>query len=92
MIKKIDLSGKGDRGSVEFQIINLTKKIYKLTDHLKVHKKDYLSQRGLRKMLGKRQRLFAYLLKKNLLCYNDLILQLKNNRKPNKEKIARSFL
>nr|YP_010760481.1 ribosomal protein S15 [Cuscuta polyanthemos]WEY30501.1 ribosomal protein S15 [Cuscuta polyanthemos] len=68
---------KVDRGSVQFQIVNFTKKIYKLTDHLKVHKKDYLSQRGLRKMLGKRQRLLAYLAKSNRTCYNNLILELK---------------
>nr|YP_009664106.1 ribosomal protein S15 [Cuscuta costaricensis]QCW07742.1 ribosomal protein S15 [Cuscuta costaricensis] len=77
MIKKIFISAKANRGSIEFQIVNFTKKISKLTEHLKSHKKDYLSQRGLRKMLGKRQRLLAYLSKSNLTCYNDLILKLK---------------
>nr|YP_009667451.1 ribosomal protein S15 [Cuscuta strobilacea]QCW07825.1 ribosomal protein S15 [Cuscuta strobilacea] len=77
MIKQKIIFGKTNRGSIEFQIVNFTKKIYKLTDHLKFHKKDYLSQRGLHKMLGKRQRLLAYLLKKNRSCYNDLILRLK---------------
>lgn len=78
MIKTIYISEKVDRGSIEFQIRNFTKKICKLTDHLKLHKKDYLSQRGLRKMLGKRQRLLVYLLKTNRTCYNHLIFQLKS--------------
>nr|YP_009673645.1 ribosomal protein S15 [Cuscuta carnosa]QDF46361.1 ribosomal protein S15 [Cuscuta carnosa] len=77
MIKQKIISAKANRGSIEFQIVNFTKKIYKLTDHLKFHKKDYLSQRGLRKMLGKRQRLLAYLLKSNQICYNNLILKLR---------------
>ncbi|CAN4087051.1 unnamed protein product [Withania somnifera] len=52
------------RGSVEFQVFNFTNKIRRLTSHLELHKKDYLSQRGLKKILGKRQRLLAYLAKK----------------------------
>nr|YP_010437152.1 ribosomal protein S15 [Vinca major]UTA96851.1 ribosomal protein S15 [Vinca major] len=63
-------------GSVEFQIFSFTNKIRRLTSHLEVHKKDYLSQRGLRKILGKRQRLLAYLAKKNRVRYKDLIGQL----------------
>lgn len=55
---------KENRGSVEFQVVSFTNKIRKLTSHLELHKKDYLSQRGLRKILGKRQRLLAYLSKK----------------------------
>lgn len=54
---------KENRGSVEFQVVSFTNKIRKLTSHLELHKKDYLSQRGLRKILGKRQRLLAYLSK-----------------------------
>nr|AZL92818.1 ribosomal protein S15 [Cuscuta chinensis]WCF05501.1 ribosomal protein S15 [Cuscuta chinensis] len=81
MIKKIFISTKEDRGSIEFQIVHFTKKIGKLTDHLKFHKKDYLSQRGLHKMLGKRQRLLAYLSKRNQTAYNDLILKLKIREK-----------
>nr|YP_010760242.1 ribosomal protein S15 [Cuscuta volcanica]WEY30259.1 ribosomal protein S15 [Cuscuta volcanica] len=77
MIKKIFISRKRNTGAIEFQIVNFTKKICKLTDHLKFHKKDYLSQRGLRKMLGKRQRLLVYLSKKNLTSYKDLIFKLK---------------
>nr|YP_009994347.1 ribosomal protein S15 [Cuscuta africana]QNP08512.1 ribosomal protein S15 [Cuscuta africana] len=65
-----------NRGSVEFQILNFTNKIYILTSHLKLHKKDYLSQKGLRKILGKRQRLLAYFSKKNKRIYNELISKL----------------
>nr|UPH83914.1 ribosomal protein S15 [Garcinia mangostana]UPH83997.1 ribosomal protein S15 [Garcinia mangostana] len=64
------------RGSVEFQIVNLTNKIKRLTSHLELHRKDYLSQRGLRKILGKRQRLLSYLLKKNRVGYKELISKL----------------
>nr|YP_009705483.1 ribosomal protein S15 [Triplostegia glandulifera]YP_010705361.1 ribosomal protein S15 [Triplostegia grandiflora]WCQ83557.1 ribosomal protein S15 [Triplostegia sp. 20213]WCR48943.1 ribosomal protein S15 [Triplostegia sp. 20552]WCR49026.1 ribosomal protein S15 [Triplostegia sp. 20785]WCR49109.1 ribosomal protein S15 [Triplostegia sp. 20922]WCR49192.1 ribosomal protein S15 [Triplostegia sp. 201048]WCR49275.1 ribosomal protein S15 [Triplostegia sp. 201190]WCR49358.1 ribosomal protein S15 [Tr len=67
---------KENRGSAEFQIVNFTNKIRKLTSHLELHKKDYLSQRGLRKILGKRQRLLAYLSKKNKIRYKELIDQL----------------
>nr|WRW10983.1 ribosomal protein S15 [Aeginetia sinensis] len=51
-------------GSVEFQVLSFTNKIRKLTLHLKLHKKDFSSHRGLRKILGKRQRLLSYLSKK----------------------------
>uniref|UniRef100_UPI0030DEA1D5 ribosomal protein S15 n=1 Tax=Hedysarum drobovii TaxID=2906541 RepID=UPI0030DEA1D5 len=63
-------------GSVEFQVINFTNKIRRLTSHLELHRKDYLSQRGLRIILGKRQRLLAYLAKKNRIRYKKLINQL----------------
>nr|YP_010622886.1 ribosomal protein S15 [Barringtonia asiatica]WBF92785.1 ribosomal protein S15 [Barringtonia asiatica] len=66
-----------NRGSVEFQVFSFTNKIRRLTSHLELHKKDYLSQRGLRKILGKRQRLLAYLSKKNRAGYKELIVQLK---------------
>nr|YP_009696896.1 ribosomal protein S15 [Cornus oblonga]QEJ83877.1 ribosomal protein S15 [Cornus oblonga] len=64
------------KGSVEFQVFVFTNKIQRLTSHLELHKKDYLSQRGLRKILGKRQRLLAYLSKKNRVRYKELIRQL----------------
>nr|YP_010433271.1 ribosomal protein S15 [Centipeda minima]QXO86904.1 ribosomal protein S15 [Centipeda minima]USW07166.1 ribosomal protein S15 [Centipeda minima] len=67
---------KENRGSVEFQVVSFTNKIRRLTSHLELHKKDYLSQRGLRKILGKRQRLLAYLSKKNKARYKELIGQL----------------
>nr|QWY86662.1 ribosomal protein S15 [Prioria balsamifera] len=63
-------------GSVEFQVFNFTNKIRRLTSHLELHRKDYLSQRGLRKILGKRQRLLSYLSKKNVIRYKKLISQL----------------
>nr|YP_009115740.1 ribosomal protein S15 [Lysimachia coreana]AJC00328.1 ribosomal protein S15 [Lysimachia coreana] len=63
-------------GSAEFQVFRFTNKIRRLTSHLELHKKDYLSQRGLRKILGKRQRLLAYLSKKNRVRYKELIGQL----------------
>nr|YP_009446322.1 ribosomal protein S15 [Symplocos ovatilobata]YP_010183644.1 ribosomal protein S15 [Symplocos coreana]YP_010498759.1 ribosomal protein S15 [Symplocos tetragona]ATY40747.1 ribosomal protein S15 [Symplocos ovatilobata]QVG61767.1 ribosomal protein S15 [Symplocos coreana]UWR82722.1 ribosomal protein S15 [Symplocos tetragona] len=63
-------------GSVEFQVFSFTNKIRRLTSHLELHKKDHLSQRGLRKILGKRQRLLAYLYKKNRVHYKELIGQL----------------
>nr|YP_009440641.1 ribosomal protein S15 [Lessertia frutescens]ATG87707.1 ribosomal protein S15 [Lessertia frutescens] len=63
-------------GSVEFQVVNFTNKIRKLTSHFELHPKDYLSQRGLRKILGKRQRLLSYLAKKNRIRYKKLINQL----------------
>nr|QGR23015.1 ribosomal protein S15 [Euphorbia kansui] len=65
-----------NKGSVEFQIVTFTNKIRRLTLHLELHRKDYLSQRGLRKILGKRQRLLAYLEKKNSVRYNELIRRL----------------
>nr|YP_010546230.1 ribosomal protein S15 [Petrocodon longitubus]UYI29746.1 ribosomal protein S15 [Petrocodon longitubus] len=65
-----------NRGSVEFQVLSFTNKIRRLTSHLELHKKDSSSQRGLRKILGKRQRLLAYLSKKNIGRYKELIGEL----------------
>nr|YP_009429578.1 ribosomal protein S15 [Daphne kiusiana]YP_009429595.1 ribosomal protein S15 [Daphne kiusiana]YP_009502473.1 ribosomal protein S15 [Pimelea aquilonia]YP_009502490.1 ribosomal protein S15 [Pimelea aquilonia]YP_009663867.1 ribosomal protein S15 [Daphne tangutica]YP_009663883.1 ribosomal protein S15 [Daphne tangutica]YP_009679735.1 ribosomal protein S15 [Daphne giraldii]YP_009679751.1 ribosomal protein S15 [Daphne giraldii]YP_009728083.1 ribosomal protein S15 [Wikstroemia chamaedaphne]YP_00 len=64
------------RGSVDFQIVSFTNKIRRLTSHLELHRKDYSSQRGLRKILGKRQRLLSYLSKKNRVRYKELISEL----------------
>nr|YP_009777571.1 ribosomal protein S15 [Senegalia catechu]YP_009777589.1 ribosomal protein S15 [Senegalia catechu]QJF59434.1 ribosomal protein S15 [Senegalia catechu]QJF59452.1 ribosomal protein S15 [Senegalia catechu] len=63
-------------GLIEFQVFNFTNKIRRLTSHLELHRKDYLSQRGLRKILGKRKRLLSYLSKKNRIRYKKLINQL----------------
>ena len=63
-------------GSVEFQVSHFTNKIRRLTSHFKLHRKDYLSQRGLRKILGNRQRLLSYLAKKDRIRYQKLINQL----------------
>nr|YP_010928674.1 ribosomal protein S15 [Physocalymma scaberrimum]WKK47696.1 ribosomal protein S15 [Physocalymma scaberrimum] len=67
---------KENSGSVEFQVFSFTNKIRRLTSHLELHRKDYLSQRGLRKILGKRQRLLSYLSKKNKVRYKELISRL----------------
>nr|AHA12895.1 ribosomal protein S15 [Maranta leuconeura] len=65
-----------NRGSVEFQVFRFTNKIRRLTLHLELHKRDFLSQRGLQKILGKRRRMLAYLSKKNRVRYKKLIDQL----------------
>nr|YP_010164551.1 ribosomal protein S15 [Phalaenopsis wilsonii]YP_010241584.1 ribosomal protein S15 [Phalaenopsis stobartiana]YP_010714482.1 ribosomal protein S15 [Phalaenopsis braceana]QRM91314.1 ribosomal protein S15 [Phalaenopsis wilsonii]QTH79547.1 ribosomal protein S15 [Phalaenopsis stobartiana]UDY72387.1 ribosomal protein S15 [Phalaenopsis wilsonii]WDD57709.1 ribosomal protein S15 [Phalaenopsis wilsonii]WDD57784.1 ribosomal protein S15 [Phalaenopsis braceana] len=68
-------------GSVEFQVFHFTSKIRRLTSHLELHKRDFLSQRGLRIILGKRKRLLTYLSKKNKVRYKKLMDQL-NIREP----------
>nr|YP_009028358.1 ribosomal protein S15 [Leptobalanus sprucei]AHX81082.1 ribosomal protein S15 [Leptobalanus sprucei] len=65
-----------NKGSIEFQILSFTNKIQRLTSHLELHRKDYLSQRGLRKILGKRQQLLSYFAKKNRVRYKELINRL----------------
>jgi len=68
---------KGDTGSPEVQIALLTNKIQNLTDHLKEHKKDVHSRRGLLSMVSKRRRLLDYLLKKDEGRYKRTIEDLK---------------
>nr|QEV84599.1 ribosomal protein S15 [Hexalectris arizonica]QEV84898.1 ribosomal protein S15 [Hexalectris parviflora]QEV84952.1 ribosomal protein S15 [Hexalectris colemanii]QEV85090.1 ribosomal protein S15 [Hexalectris arizonica]QEV85258.1 ribosomal protein S15 [Hexalectris arizonica] len=63
-------------GSIEFQVFHFTSKIRRLTSHLELHKRDFLSQRGLRIILGKRQKLLTYLSKKNKVRYKKLMDQL----------------
>jgi len=65
-----------DTGSPEVQIALLTKRIEELTEHFKVHSKDFHSRRGLLILVGKRRRLLDYLKKKNLEKYRELIQQL----------------
>ncbi|HOB21447.1 MAG TPA: 30S ribosomal protein S15 [Bacillota bacterium] len=65
-----------DTGSPEVQIAILTKRISDLTEHLKVHKKDYHSRRGLLKMVGKRRGLLNYLMKKDIDRYRALVEEL----------------
>ena len=67
---------EGDTGSPEVQIAVLTKKINLLTEHLKVHKKDHHSRRGLLKMVGKRRGLLNYLIKKDINRYRAIIEKL----------------
>lgn len=65
-----------DTGSPEVQIALLTERINELTEHLKVHKKDNHSRRGLFKMIGKRRNLLNYLAKKDLPRYREIVKQL----------------
>nr|YP_009466299.1 ribosomal protein S15 [Genlisea aurea]AUN28353.1 ribosomal protein S15 [Genlisea aurea] len=65
-----------NKGSVESQVFGFTTQIRRLSSHLELHKKDSSSQRGLRKILGKRQRLLNYFSKKNKESYNQLIREL----------------
>ncbi len=67
---------ENDTGSPEVQIAVLTERIRELTEHLKVHKKDFHSRRGLLKMVGSRRRLLAYLRSKDFNRYRDLIERL----------------
>ena len=67
---------EGDTGSPEVQIAVLTARIQYLTDHLKQHKKDHHSRRGLLKMVGHRRRLLSYLYKKDIERYRSIIAKL----------------
>ena len=67
---------EGDTGSPEVQIAILTERIHQLTEHLKVHKQDNHSRRGLYKMIGKRRSLLDYLMKKDIERYRTLIAKL----------------
>lgn len=65
-----------DTGSAEVQIALLSERINELTGHLKVHKKDHHSRRGLLKMVGRRRNLLAYLKDRDLEGYRALIAKL----------------
>ncbi|RVU54169.1 30S ribosomal protein S15 [Anaerosphaera multitolerans] len=65
-----------DTGSPEVQIAILTKRINDLNEHLKEHKKDHHSRRGLLKMVGKRRNLLRYLKNKDIERYRSLIEKL----------------
>ena len=67
---------EGDTGSPEVQIAILTRRIADLTEHLKVHKKDHHSRRGLLQMVGKRRNMLNYLQKKDIERYRALIAKL----------------
>lgn len=73
--KEYQLSDR-DTGSVEVQVALLTSRIAELTEHLKVHKKDHSSRRGLITMVNKRRKLLSYLTKKDSARYQDLIKRL----------------
>jgi len=67
---------ENDTGSPEVQVAILTKRIEELTAHLKVHKNDHHSRRGLYKMIGQRRGLLNYLQKKDIERYRSLIEEL----------------
>ena len=67
---------KGDTGSPEVQVAILSERITNLTDHLKIHKKDFHSRRGLLMMVGQRRRLLDYLDAKNSDRYKELVKRL----------------
>ena len=67
---------EGDTGSSEVQIAVLTERIKYLTEHLKEHKKDHHSRRGLLKMVGQRRNMLAYLKKKDIERYRAIIAKL----------------
>ncbi|RME20993.1 MAG: 30S ribosomal protein S15 [Candidatus Zixiibacteriota bacterium] len=65
-----------DTGSPEVQIALLTERINHLTEHLKVHKKDFHTRHGLRKLVGQRRRLLDYLKDRDIESYRDVIRRL----------------
>lgn len=67
---------EGDTGSTEVQIALLTNRINELTEHLREHKKDHHSRRGLLMMVGNRRRLLNYMQRKDLEGYRDLVKEL----------------
>ena len=71
-----DATHEGDTGSPEVQIAILTKRINELTEHIKVHKKDHHSTRGLLKMVGRRRNPLNYLQKKDIERHRAIIAKL----------------
>ena len=67
---------KGDTGSVEVQVALLTERINILTEHMKEHKHDYHTNRGLLQLVGKRKSLLEYLKNEDVQRYRDLIKKL----------------
>ena len=69
-------TGDGDTGSPEVQVALLTRRINDLTEHMKVHKHDFHTQRGLLQLVGRRRRLLRYLESKDVQRYRSLIERL----------------
>ena len=69
-------TNEGDTGSPEVQVALLTRRINDLTEHLKVHKHDHHSRRGLLLLVGRRRRLLKYLMSKDIERYRALIQKL----------------
>lgn len=79
--KKTEIIGEykqhdGDTGSPEVQVALLTARINQLTEHLKEHKKDHHSRRGLLMMVGHRRRLLNYLSNKDITRYREVVARL----------------
>lgn len=79
--KKAELVGKfgrseGDTGSTEVQVALITDRITELTEHLRTHVKDHASRRGLLMLVGQRRRLLAYLERRDLERYRELVSEL----------------
>ena len=69
-------TNKGDTGSADVQVAILTERINNLTEHMKIHKKDFHSRRGLLIMVGQRRRLLDYLKRTETARYDSLIKRL----------------
>ena len=67
---------KNDTGSPEVQVAILTERITNLTEHLKIHKKDHHSRRGLLMMVGQRRRLLDHVMSKETKRYQDIVKRL----------------
>jgi small subunit ribosomal protein S15 len=67
---------ESNTGKAESQIALFSERIKELTEHLKIHKKDHHSRRGLLKIVGKRRRLLDYLQKKDITRYREIIKKL----------------
>jgi small subunit ribosomal protein S15 len=68
--------GEADTGSADVQVALLTQRIRDLTEHLKLHKKDHHTRRGLLKLVGQRRRLLGYIKKNDIERYRELIAKL----------------
>ena len=79
-----------DTGSPEVQVAILTARIKELTEHLKVHKKDNHSRRGLLKMVGQRRSMLAYLQKKDINRYRCLLYTSPSPRDRQKSRMPSS--
>ena len=67
---------ESDTGSPEVQVALLTERINHLTEHLKIHKKDFHSRRGLLKMVGQRRGMLDYIKNRDIVKYRELIAEL----------------
>ena len=67
---------EADTGSAEVQVALLTARINHLTDHLRTHKKDFHSRRGLLKLVGQRRGLLDYVMSRDVVRYRELIAEL----------------